>query len=81
MTSTQPMTPELIQIASVSGGKFHYLADQSVTRDDGWKPRLMLCGRTLEPLNYFLSESSADKYTGGRFAQHVCSQCKAKVTL
>jgi len=73
------MRSELIEIASVAGGKYHRLADKRVTREDGWKPRLMLCGRILRPLNYFVTEQSADRHTGGRYTQYACAQCAAAI--
>jgi hypothetical protein len=67
-----------IEIVSVQGGKFH--RPESTVFDGGASDlrnaRLMRCGRSLVPFNFFETVSDADSHTGGRLRSHVCQQCE-----
>lgn len=65
---------ENIEMVSVENGKFHRPKDTHFERGD-LKPRLMLCGRTLQPHNYFQTIHDAEKYTGNRLNKLACKHC------
>lgn len=71
-----------IEIVSVKDGKFH--RPDSVVFSGGSNDlrnaRLMRCGRSLVPFNFFETIASADQYTGGRLERFVCQQCERKVS-
>lgn len=72
------MRTELIEVVSIAGGKFHRPMDKVFIGNTLRQPRLMLCGRKLEPLNYFATIADADRHTGGRFKQYACVHCERK---
>jgi hypothetical protein len=69
-----------VEIVSVQGGKFHrpestlFDGDSSDLRN----ARLMRCGRSLVPFNFFETIADADSYTGGRLQRYVCQQCEKR---
>ena len=68
-----------MELFSVSGGKFHKPAT-APTREEAWKPRLTVCGRTLIPVNFFKTAHDADCYTGGQLHLYLCRYCaRAKI--
>ena len=76
------MSEQTIQIVSIKGGKFHR-PDNKVFNggsNDLRDARLMRCGRSLVPHNFFETLSDADRYTGGRLEHHVCWQCERTFT-
>lgn len=64
------------ELISVKDGKFHRLANPEVERNQAWKPALTVCGRTVTPVNYFVTEADAAKYTGNRLVRYGCKHCK-----
>ena len=73
---------ETIEIISVQGGKFHRPDDTLFNggSNDLRNARLMRCGRSLVPLNFFETVASADQHTGGRLERYICQQCERKVS-
>jgi hypothetical protein len=70
---------EKYDVVSVKGGKFHKPVNTEFNRaEPSWKPRLMQCGRTVQPLNFFETVDDADKYSGGRIERFGCKQCGVK---
>lgn len=65
-----------MELFSVSGGKFHKPAT-APTREEAWKPRLTVCGRTVTPVNFFETAEDANLYTGGRLHLYLCRHCAA----
>lgn len=70
---------EIIEMVSVKGGKFHRPVNLVFTSEDARQPRLMLCGRSLEPHNYFATVEDANRHTGGRLSKYACLHCDAAV--
>lgn len=73
---------QTIQIISVKDGKFHR-PDNEVFNggsSDLRNTRLMRCGRSLVPHNFFETVSDADRYTGGRLERYICQQCERTLT-
>lgn len=73
---------QAIEIVSVKGGKFHR-PDNTTFNGNGRDlrdARLMRCGRSLIPLNFFETIADAAKYTGGRLESHICQQCERRVS-
>lgn len=71
-----------IEIVSVKDGKFHR-PDSVVFNGNGndfRDARLMRCGRSLVPLNFFETIANANEYTGGRLERYICRQCERKVS-
>lgn len=62
----------MIELFSVKSGKFHKPAAPST---QAFRATRTLCGLDVEPLNYFATCEEADRYTGGRLAQHLCRHC------
>lgn len=76
------MRTETIEVVSVKGGKFHRLENTAVDQDQpAWTPRAMVCGRTLEPHNFFQTAADADSYTGGRLETYACKHCFADAII
>jgi hypothetical protein len=65
-----------MELFSVSAGKFHKPAT-GPTREEAWKPRLTVCGKTLTPVNFFETADDANAYTGGRLHLYLCQHCVA----
>lgn len=65
---------ESYEMVSVSGGKFHRLADPAVDEVSAFRPSVTACGRTVTPSNYFDTEADALHYCGDR-REYLCSQC------
>jgi len=76
------MDTQTIEIVSVRDGKFHRPDSTSFTGrgNDLRDARLMRCGRSLVPDNFFETVADADRYTGGRLENHICQQCERKVS-
>lgn len=70
------------EIISVQGGKFHRPDNTLFNGDssDFRNARLMRCGRSLVPFNFFETVADANNYTGGRLQNYICQQCETKVS-
>lgn len=73
------MKTEHIELVSVKDGKYHRLENPEITYDGRpfWTPRMMACGRSLEPHNFFETAEDANRYTGGRLEKYICKHCVA----
>jgi hypothetical protein len=73
---------ETIEIVSVKDGKFHRPDNVVFNGGSGdlRNARLMRCGRSLVPFNFFETIASANGYTGGQLERFICQQCEHKVT-
>jgi hypothetical protein len=73
---------QTIEIVSISGGKFHRPQDTTFSGggSDIRDARLMRCGRSLVPLNFFETIADANRHTGGRLEGYICQQCERKVS-
>ena len=71
-----------IEIVSVKDGKFHrpYNEVFNNTSNELRDARLMRCGRSLVPLNFFETIVDANRHTGGRLERYVCQQCERKIS-
>lgn len=74
-----PFTSEIV---SVKDGKFHRPAETQFAGEgnDFRNPRLMRCGRSLTPYNFFETIADADRHTGGRLTRYACQQCEQTFT-
>jgi hypothetical protein len=74
MAISREQDPRAYALFSVRNGKYHKPA-QPFERPLAWKPTLTVCGRTLTPLNYFVTEADADRHTGHRLSRWLCQRC------
>lgn len=67
-----------IEVVSIKDGKFHIPADLEFNGGgkDITNSRLMLCGLSLIPLNFFETMNEAKCHTGGRLKAHFCKRCE-----